>query len=209
MSKTTPKKIHPDDVILGVCLADRDIIIPYTARYLPIVRYASASLVIPMGLQLKSTEEAEVEFAIGVYAPLVPSLNIGKMLNADIGIGITMETSGSHSCVADADIPLNISADAIATHGHIVNAEFAHELSPNIVPSKGWVSGVEIGIGVSAGVRVATSESPTDTDFDINVGVDAEISKYRARMLADLEEATLADISTMTLQELYLTELQS
>lgn len=212
MSYNTPKN-NREDVILGACIAGRDITIPLTARYLPVLRFASADIVIAIeqdAIGMKPIYcDGSVEIGVGVNGPIVPELNTAKSGAVDMNIGVNVEPKFSHSCVVDVDMAIGSNINAVGTHGHIGGAEIAHDIIPDASFSKMiWGEEMLIGIGTGFEIKAVSQESPDDLLFGTGIGIDVEATTYRGRNLNDLGEATLSDISDMTLQELYWIESQ-
>ena len=213
MSYAMPKNVCPDDVIFGVQLADRDIYIPLKTSKLPVVRYTDVEMMIPVGQKVETDKplyyDGDIKFGFGLRGPSVVEVNASKGCSVEIEVGFGMEATGRQACLAEADIAIELQKDITGTHGHLAQVEIAHDaISTAFISSTNWDAEVELGVGVGYEIKAIASDSPDDIWIDIGVGMNAEANMYRKRVLSDLEDATLADLSDMTLQELYWIEPQ-
>ena len=208
MSYNTPKNIPPEDIYFGVRVSDRDITIPIKASRLPAIHYISTDFVIPFGqytmLDVPKIYDEEIGFGVGVGAPIVSQANATKDTAMDFGIGIGIDSIGDHVCFVGANMNIDLIVEPIMTQGHLAAVNIAHDLmSDAFFASSSTAPEIKMGIGVGLDTDATAEDAVDVVIFGVGIGMEAESQKSRKRVLSHLEDATPADLSDMTLQELY------
>ena len=214
MSNVTPKNVCYGDVFFGVRMFDREITIPIRAYNLPSIKFASADFVIPVGYHIGSfrlTESTDgvVSFGVSLDGPHILELSKEHDVVAKFKIGTGIDSIGHHEYSIAADFATDIAADTTFTQGHLGSAEIPHDIiSTAFFNRMSFAPEMQIEHGIGFDVHAMAEDATGEIMHNIEVGMFTEAEKSRKRKFSDLEDTTLADLNSTTLQELYWIDTQ-